>query len=53
MTKNQEFSRRILALYVAGATIEEALDAVLGAGAAKQVIGDAYDALRAASFKSR
>lgn len=45
--KNAEISARILALRAAGMTIREAIDAVLGEGAYKQIAGDLYDALRA------
>lgn len=46
--KNAEISRRILAKIAEGLTVQAAMDAVLGEGTAARVIGEVYDALRAA-----
>lgn len=45
--KNATISARILAEMANGSTLEQAMDAVLGAGSFQKVAGDAYDALRA------
>lgn len=44
--KNQTISLRILALVLAGKTLAEAMDAVLGAGAYEKLTGELYEALR-------
>jgi hypothetical protein len=45
--KNPQISAAILARVAAGASLPEAVDAVLGAGAYAKLAGDVYDALRA------
>jgi hypothetical protein len=47
MTKNQAISAAILAKIAAGMTVQEAIDAILGAGTYERVAGEVYDALRA------
>ena len=44
--KNAEISRRILARIANGATVAQAVDAVLGAGTFDGLAGDIYEALR-------
>lgn len=46
--KNSAISVRILALIIDGATLSEAIDAVLGAGTYSGIVSDLYDAIRAA-----
>jgi hypothetical protein len=43
---NAKISARILAAVGMGATLREAFDAVLGAGAFEKMAGEVYDALR-------
>lgn len=45
--KNQIISAKIAAHLAAGMTIQQAFDAVLGAGAYARVAREVYDALRA------
>lgn len=47
MNKNAEISRRILNLVAAGASLPEAVDAVLGAGTFERVAAETFDALNA------
>lgn len=47
MTTNQKISAAILAHRAAGKTIQEAIDAVLGAGTARKLIDEVYDELNA------
>ena len=47
--KNAEISRRILAHVAAGMTLKAAFDAVLGEGRFDTMVGEVYDALRAAA----
>jgi hypothetical protein len=44
---NAKISARILALMTNGATVAEAMDAVLGQGMFEKVAGEIYEALRA------
>lgn len=46
MTNQQEISRRILALVAAGSTVQQAFDAILGAGAYARLASDLYDQFR-------
>lgn len=44
MEKTQKISERIAALVVAGVPVNEAVDAVLGAGTWSRIASDLYDA---------
>jgi hypothetical protein len=46
MTKSQIISTKIAAEMQNGKTIQEAIDAVFGAGAYKRIAGEVYDSLR-------
>ncbi len=46
--KAARISARIVALMAEGMTVQQALDAVLGAGTAAAIASDLYDALRRA-----
>lgn len=46
LTKTQVISLQVLLLKEAGATVKEAFDAVLGAGAYNRLASDVYDELR-------
>ena len=46
MTTTQKISLKIAALVAAGMQINEAVDAVLGAGTYEKLAADLYDALR-------
>lgn len=45
--KNAAISARIMQLVASGAPLQDAIDAVLGAGTYAQLVSDLYDALRA------
>lgn len=47
MTKQQAISALILAEVAKGSTIQEAFDAVLGAGSYKRLAGEVWEAFRA------
>lgn len=47
MNTNQIISARILAHIDTGLRVDQAIDAVLGAGTYSKLAGDLYDALRA------
>ena len=47
ITKNAAISANILAMCAEGATLRDAVDAVLGAGTYDQIAGDIYESLRA------
>lgn len=50
---NAEISRRILAARLAGATVKDAMDSVLGAGTYDAVVDDLYHSLRAKGTADR